>query len=211
MVIAVDGPAASGKGTLARRLASFYGLGYLDTGSLYRGVGWLMLSQNLDPRHDDDAARLAKTFTLDAIAEADIRTPDVGRAASIIAAKPAVREALLSYQRDYASTPPGAILDGRDIGTVVCPDALIKLFIDASLEARAERRWRELSARDASISLQAVLEDIKRRDARDSGRETAPMRAAKDAVLLDTTQMDIDTVFAAACRVINRALEEKRA
>ncbi len=211
LIIAVDGPAASGKGTLSRRLAQYYGLAYLDTGVLYRGVGWLMLTQNLDPRDEEQAAMTAQAFTLAAVADADIRTPDVGRAASLVAAQPQVRAALLAYQRDFAANPPGgvrgAVLDGRDIGTVICPDALVKFFITASPEERARRRYKDHRAKDASITLDTTLEDIKRRDARDGGRETAPMRAAEDAELIDTTTLDADAVFARACRYIDKSLK----
>lgn len=212
IVIAVDGPAASGKGTLARRLASFYGLAFLDTGSLYRGVGWLMLSQGLSPRDPAEAEAAAISFSLDKLDGADIRTPDVGRAASIVAANPQVRRALLQFQRDFAANPPGhtkgAVLDGRDIGTVVCPDATVKLFVDAAPEIRAERRWKELSQRDSSISLDQVLEDINRRDRRDATRESAPMKAATDAHLIDTSRLDIDAAFTAVRRVVDKALSE---
>lgn len=209
-IIAVDGPAASGKGTLSRRVSSFYGLAYLDTGTLYRGVGWLLLSRGFDPRNEEEAAEAARGFSLDDLDGADIRTPDVGRAASVVAAQPAVRAALLDFQRQFAATLPegrkGAVLDGRDIGTVVCPDADVKLFIDAAPEIRANRRWRELVERDSSLREEDVLADIKRRDARDSGRETAPMKPASDAHLIDTSRLSIDAAFAAACRVIDRAL-----
>ncbi|WP_031551437.1 (d)CMP kinase [Parvularcula oceani] len=215
MVIAVDGPAAAGKGTLSRRLSGYYGLAYLDTGTLYRGVGWLMLSQGLDPRNAEDAAATARDFTLEKVADADIRTGDVGKAASVVAVQPAVRAALLDYQRNFACEgrpgARGAILDGRDIGTVVCPDATVKLFVTASDEARAERRWRELQVGDPGISLNQVLDDIRRRDARDSSRAEAPLRPAPGAHLLDTTSLSIDAAFAAACRVIDRALEDRRA
>ncbi|WP_041535405.1 (d)CMP kinase [Parvularcula bermudensis] len=211
MIIAVDGPAASGKGTLSRRLAAYYGLAYLDTGMLYRGVGWVMLSRQLDPRRVDDAEAAARAFSLDDIADADIRTPDVGRAASQVAVQPPVRAALLTYQRRFAAAPPnglrGAVLDGRDIGTVVCPDAPVKLYVTADTEVRAHRRWSELMARDArSLSFENVLEDIRRRDARDAGREEAPMRPAADAVIIDTTTLDPDEVFARALREIDRRL-----
>jgi cytidylate kinase len=210
IIIAVDGPAASGKGTLSRRLANYYNLGYLDTGVLYRGVGWLALSRNLDPRDPAQAETAAREFHLDLIADADIRTPDVGRAASLVAVQPAVRAILLDYQRNYALHPPGkfrgAVLDGRDIGTVVCPDALVKFYISAAPEVRAERRWRELSQRDASIGYEATLDDIRRRDARDAGREAAPMRPAQDAEFIDTSTLDADAVFARACRYVDQAL-----
>ncbi|MCI5044423.1 MAG: (d)CMP kinase [Aquisalinus sp.] len=210
IIIAVDGPAASGKGTLSRRVASFYGLAYLDTGSLYRGVGWVMLSRGLSPRDVEDAELTAKAFTLEQLDGADIRTPDVGRAASVVAAIPEVRDALLAFQRSFAIHPPnglkGAVLDGRDIGTVVCPDATVKLFIDAAVGVRAERRWKELNERDSSVSYVQVLEDIKRRDMRDSTREAAPMKAAQDAHLIDTSELDIDAAFAAVRREIDKAL-----
>ena len=215
LVVAVDGPAAAGKGTLSRRLSGYYSLAYLDTGTLYRGVGWLMLRDGLDPRDAEDAERTARRFHVDQLADADIRTGDVARAASVVAVQPGVRAALLDYQRGFAARPPegadGAILDGRDIGTVVCPDAEVKLFVTASPECRAERRWQELRLGDPSLSEAAVLDDIKRRDARDSGRAEAPLRPAPGAHLLDTTALSIDAAFAAARRVIERALEDRRA
>lgn len=211
LVIAVDGPAASGKGTVSRRLAGYYSLAYLDTGLLYRGVGWTLLSRNQDPSDAAIATAAAEGFDLRQIADADIRTPDVAKAASLVAVIPGVRSALLEFQRRFSDRPPGgqrgAVVDGRDIGTVVCPDAPVKLFVTASPEERARRRWKELSAREAALSYDTVLGDIKRRDARDAGRETAPMRAAEDAVLIDTTEMDPDTVFARACRVVDAALD----
>ncbi len=210
LVIAVDGPAASGKGTLSRRVAHFYGLAYLDTGSLYRGVGWLMLSKGLSPRNVEEIEVAASTLTLEQLDNADIRTPDVGRAASVVAAIPEVRQALLQYQRQYATNPPagkrGAILDGRDIGTVVCPDASVKFFVDAAAEVRAERRWRELFQHNNSLTLDQVLDDIRRRDTRDATRTAAPMKAAQDAHLIDTSLLDIDAAFAAVRRVIDKAL-----
>ncbi|WP_410795901.1 (d)CMP kinase [Parvularcula sp. LCG005] len=213
MIIAVDGPAASGKGTLSRRIASYYELAYLDTGTLYRGVGWVMLSKNLDPGDEAAAGETARSFSLEQIAGADIRTPDVGRAASRVAALPVVRAALLDFQRQFAAKPPhgaaGAVLDGRDIGTVVCPDALVKFYITAAPEERARRRHEELRQRDGGLSYEMTLEDIKRRDARDSGRETAPMRPAADAQFIDTTKLDADAVFARACRFIDNAIEDR--
>ena len=215
LVVAVDGPAAAGKGTLSRRLGGYYSLAYLDTGALYRGVGWLMLREGLDPRNADDAAETARRFRIEVLENADIRTGDVARAASVVAVQPEVRAALLDYQRDFAAAPPrgarGAVLDGRDIGTVVCPDAEVKLFVTASPECRAERRWLELKLADPHLPLDAVLEDIKRRDQRDAGRAAAPLRPARDAHLLDTTSLSIDAAFAAARRVIDRALGDRRA
>lgn len=210
-VIAVDGPAASGKGTLSRRLANYYGLAYLDTGMLYRGVGWLLLNKSADPRDEAAAAAVANEFDLRQIEGANIRTADVGKAASVVAAHTDVRAALLDFQRNFSISPPGrvrgAILDGRDIGTVICPDALVKFYVTATPEVRAERRWKDLRAHDPSATLERTLEDIKRRDARDSGRDSAPMRPAPDAEFMDTTAMDPDTAFARACRIVDQALE----
>lgn len=210
-VIAVDGPAASGKGTLSRRLANYYGLAYLDTGMLYRGVGWCLLNSSVDPRDEAAASATARAFALDQIDGANIRTADVGKAASVVAAQPAVRAALLDFQRDFAVSPPGhvrgAVLDGRDIGTVVCPDALVKLYVTATPEVRAERRWKDLRSQDPSATLEGTLEDIQRRDARDSGREAAPMRPATDAEFMDTTSLNPDAAFARACRFVDQALD----
>ena len=215
LVIAVDGPAAAGKGTLSRRLGSYYQLAYLDTGTLYRGVGWLMLREGLDPRNEEDAAATARRFSIEELEHADIRTGDVARAASVVAVQPEVRAALLDYQRNFAANPPGqargAVLDGRDIGTVVCPDATVKLFVTAKAETRARRRWYELKVGDPSLSEQSVLDDIKRRDARDQGRAEAPLKPAEGAVLLDTSSLSIDRVFAEARRVIDRAIETETA
>jgi cytidylate kinase len=212
IVIAVDGPAASGKGTLSRRISHFYNLSYLDTGKLYRGVGWLLLTRGLNPRNEAEAAEVARGFSLEQIEDANIRTPDVGGAASVVAAQPAVRAALFDFQRNFALKPApgkaGAVLDGRDIGTVVCPEATVKLFIHASPEVRAHRRWLELYAQDKSISEESVLDDIKRRDQRDSTREDAPLKPASDAHLLDTSRLSIDAAFAAARRMIDQALKE---
>lgn len=211
IVIAVDGPAASGKGTLSRRLANYYGLAYLDTGTLYRGVGWLMLDGNLDPRDEEVATGVAEAFDVSQIEGANIRTADVGKAASVVAAIAGVRAALLDYQRDFAKTPPGnlrgAVLDGRDIGTVVCPDALVKLYVTATPEVRAKRRWKDLRSLDPSATLEQTLDDIRRRDARDAGRDSAPMRPAEDAEFMDTTNLDPDAAFARACRFIDQALD----
>lgn len=211
MIIAIDGPAAAGKGTLARRLAEHYGLAYLDTGALYRAVGRELLRAGRDPH--DEAAAVAAARTLDpaALSSPDLRDEKVGEAASIVAAMPAVREALIEFQRRFATHPPGgrgAVLDGRDIGTVVCPDADIKFFVTASDEERARRRAEELRRRGRSADEAAVLADLKRRDARDSGRATAPLRPASDAILLDTTGMTIDAVFESARKAIDARLAE---
>lgn len=210
-VIALDGPAASGKGTLAMLIADAYGLAYLDTGSLYRGVAWIMLNAGDDPRDETAAERTARDFAVEKLKNADIRTREVGAAASVIAAQPGVRQALLDFQRNFAKHPPGdakgAVLDGRDIGTVVCPDATVKFFVVASPEVRAHRRWIELSPSKPALTEAEVLADLKERDARDAARSDAPMVKAGDAELLDTTSLTIDAAFAAARRVIDGVLK----
>ncbi len=210
LVIALDGPAASGKGTLAMLIADAYNLAYLDTGSLYRGVAWIMLNDGADPRNEAAAERTARDFSVLKLKDADIRTREVGAAASIVAAQPKVRQALLDYQRNFAKNPPGgtkgAVLDGRDIGTVVCPDATVKFFVVASPEVRAHRRWLELLPSKPALTEAEVLADLKERDARDAARADAPMAKAADAELLDTTSLTIDAAFAAARRVIDGVL-----
>lgn len=210
-VIALDGPAASGKGTLAMLIAGHYGLAYLDTGSLYRGVAYVLLREGDDPREEETAARVAREFSLDRIAGAEIRTREIGAAASIVAAQPAVRQALLDFQRDFARHPPGgargAVLDGRDIGTIVCPDATVKFFVIASPEIRARRRYLELRDEKPGLREADVLADLKERDDRDAARADAPMVRAEDAELLDTSHMTIEAAFAAARRVIDGALQ----
>ena len=194
MIIAVDGPAAAGKGTVARALARHFGLNFLDTGSLYRMVGLAVLASGA--RADDAAAATAAARALDpgTFGDAELRGEAVGAAASLAAAIPEVRAALLGLQRDFASRPPGAVLDGRDIGTVVCPDADVKLYITASPEVRARRRQTELGATD----YEAVLAEIRARDARDSSRAVAPLVPASDAVVIDTSAMDAGQAIAAA-------------
>lgn len=210
-VIALDGPAASGKGTLAQMIAKTYGFAYLDTGSLYRGVAWLVLSRGLDPSDEGAAAAVAADFSLKAIEGADIRTREVGAAASKVAAMPAVRQALLEFQRRFARRPPGgeagAVLDGRDIGTIVCPDADIKFFVVASPPVRAHRRWLELRDAKSGLTEAEVFADLAERDARDAARTDAPMVMAEDAELLDTTHLTIEAAFAAARRVIDGAFQ----
>ena len=204
MIIAIDGPAASGKGTLARRLAVRYDLRHLDTGMLYRAVARAVIDAGADVA--DPAARLAAARALDAAQlrdAASLREPGMGEAASIVAADPAVRAEILAFQRDFANRPPGAVLDGRDIGSVVCPNADAKIFVTAAPEARAERRWRELAGNGAEISYEQVLDDIRRRDARDTSRAVAPLRPADDAHLLDTTDLDIEAAFRAAVDLIS--------
>lgn len=205
MVIAIDGPAASGKGTLAQRLALHYGLPHLDTGLLYRGVALTLLDAGASLDDEAAAARAAEALIADRLADPRLRARAMGEAASRISAVPAVRAALLAWQRRFAGTSAGAVLDGRDIGTVVCPDARVKLFITAAAAERARRRHRELSARGETTMLAAILADIEARDARDASRATAPLKAAADAVVLDTTHLDADEAFAAARSVVDRA------
>lgn len=206
MIIAVDGPAASGKGTIARRLAQAFALNYLDTGLLYRGVARDVLASGF--KLGDPWAALATARRLDPATLADPRLRDdaIGEAASIVAGIPDVRVALLDYQRAFASRTPGAVLDGRDIGTVVCPGATAKIFVTASPEVRARRRFDELEGRGSAGTYESVLADILRRDARDAGRASAPMLVAEDADLLDTTSLDIEAAFEAAVRLIKRKI-----
>jgi len=203
-VVAIDGPAAAGKGTLARRLAGALGLAYLDSGLLYRAVGRLVLENGGVP--DDPAAAEAAARRLVAadLTRADLRGPEADRASSLVAKVSGVRSALLAFQRQVASQ--GAVLDGRDIGTVVVPDAPAKLFVTASLEARARRRWLELQDRGAAVSLAAVEAALQARDAQDTARDTAPLKAAPNAVVLDTTELDADAAFAAALEIVKRRL-----
>lgn len=198
MIIAVDGPAAAGKGTIARALARHFGFHFLDTGALYRMVGLAALRSGGEPITTQAAIAAAKNLDPSSFVDADLRTEKVGAAASIVAVIPEVRAALLEFQRSFARKAPGAVLDGRDIGTVVCPDAHAKLFVTASAEVRARRRQVELGAED----YEAVLADIRARDARDSQRATAPLVAAPDAVTLDTSEMDIAAAVAAAIAVV---------
>ncbi|CAN5395505.1 (d)CMP kinase [soil metagenome] len=206
LVIAVDGPAASGKGTVAARLARTYGLPFLDTGLLYRAVGMGVLASGGDL--SDEAAAVTVARGLDARGLSDdpsLTTGEAGEAASRVAGYTGVRGALLDLQQAFARQPGGAVLDGRDIGTVIAPDAPAKLFITATPETRATRRWKQLTARCDDISFEAMLADIVKRDERDAGRGAAPMVQAADAALLDTTDMDIETAFDAARRIVEAA------
>jgi len=196
LTIAIDGPAAAGKGTLARRLAAAYNLAYLDSGSLYRGTALTLLRDSLP---ETEAVAAAKKLRPELLADPELRAEATGRLASKVAAIPAVRAALLDWQRNFAKHPPGGkpgvVLDGRDIGTVVLPDAMVKLFITASDEARAMRRFKELQEKGEAAIYARVLEDMRERDARDTARSTAPMRPAEDALIIDTSALDADQVY----------------
>ncbi|MFM9938369.1 MAG: (d)CMP kinase [Hyphomicrobiaceae bacterium] len=206
MIIAIDGPAASGKGTLARRIAAHFGYSCLDTGLLYRAVARDVLASGGSLEDEVLAARLARILDPATLDDAGLRLPGVGDAASVVAKVPAVRRALLDFQRNFAAQEPGAVLDGRDIGTVVCPDAPVKMFITAAVEVRARRRFEELRARGEPVTYDRVLEVIRRRDERDSGRADAPMKPADDAILLDTSDLAIDAAFEAAVGLILRRI-----
>lgn len=204
MIIAIDGPAASGKGTLARRLAEHYGLPYLDTGLLYRAVALAVMRAGKNPGDEPAAIAAARGLGFHAVQEAELRGAEMAEAASLVAAIPAVREAILGMQRKIARTPPGAVLDGRDIGTVVCPDADVKLFVTASPEVRALRRCKELSERGEAADCNEVLRRLMDRDRRDETRAVAPLKRAPDAHLLDTSDLDIEAAFQAAVSIIDR-------
>ena len=206
LIIAVDGPAASGKGTIAARLARAYGLPHLDTGLLYRAVGLGLLDAggSLDDR--EAAETVARALDAGHLTDTDRLTDrGAGEAASRVAGYPGVRAALLAFQKAFATRPGGAVLDGRDIGTVIAPQAQAKLFVTATPQVRAQRRWKQLTARGEVIAYEDMLADIIRRDERDAGRGAAPMVQAEDAVLLDTTDMDIETAFDAARRIVEAA------
>ena len=212
VVIAVDGTAASGKGTLAKRLAQHFGFAHLDSGSLYRLTALGVIRASGDPRNEADAVAAAGQIDPAQSDSPDIRQAPIAEAASVVAAFPAVRARLLEFQRSFAANPPGgtkgAVIDGRDIGTVVCPNATAKLFVDARSEARAHRRWLELKALGRVADEAVVLADIRNRDARDSQRAVAPLKLAADAALLDTSNLDIDAAFAAALALVKPRVEE---
>ncbi len=200
MIIAVDGPAAAGKGTIARALAQHFGYHHLDTGTLYRRVGLELLKSDGDIHDAKVATAIAQNLHSYAWLDYELRTEAVGAAASIVASIPEVRAALLEFQRSFAEQKPGAVLDGRDIGTVVCPKAQVKLFVTASPEVRAQRRLAELRESGADVTFEAVLQDIIQRDERDKNRPVAPLIPAKDAVVIDTSEMTAEEAIAAAIR-----------
>lgn len=195
--VAIDGPAAAGKGTISKAVAAHFGFAHLDTGLLYRAVGARMLA-------GDDPVSAARSLT-EADMRGDLRTAEVAEAASVVAAIPEVRAALVEFQRAFARADGGAVLDGRDIGTMICPGAEVKLYVTASPEVRAERRWKELRGNGADTTLAEVLRDVRARDERDSTRATAPLRPAADAVVIDTSTMSIEEAVAAAVAVVSQA------
>jgi cytidylate kinase len=193
--VAIDGPAAAGKGTISKGVASHFGFAHLDTGLLYRAVGRRVLD-GVDP------VAAAQALTAEELEQGDLRTAEIAQAASKVAVIPEVRAALVDFQHAFARRAGGAVLDGRDIGTVICPEAEVKLFVTASAEVRAERRFLELSAKGSDVTRDQVLADVRERDARDAERSTAPMKPAEDAVLLDTSELNIDDALAKAVEII---------
>jgi cytidylate kinase len=203
MIIAIDGPAASGKGTLGKKLAAHYRLRHLDTGLLYRAVAKALLDAGQNPGDEARAIAAAKAIDPARFDEAALKRYEIGEAASVVSAIAGVRAALFRFQQEFAAAPPGAVLDGRDIGTVICPNAEVKIFVTASPEVRARRRALELRGRGETVNDTDILADILRRDERDRSRAAAPLRQAPDAHLLDTTSLDIDAAFQAAVRLID--------
>jgi cytidylate kinase len=210
MIIAIDGPAASGKGTLGKRLAVHYGLRHLDTGLLYRAVAKALLDAGHSPNNQARAVAAADAIDPAAFDEIALKGHAVGEAASLVSAIPDVRAALLAFQRNFAIKPPGAVLDGRDIGTVICPNAEVKIFVTATPQVRARRRVLEIQGRGESVDEAEILADIRRRDERDMSRATAPLKQADDAHLLDTTALNADAVFQAAVELVDRLRRKPR-
>ncbi|KLK94424.1 cytidylate kinase [Microvirga vignae] len=202
MIIAIDGPAASGKGTLGKRLSEHFGFAHLDTGLLYRAVARVMLDQEIALTDRDAAHEVALNLDVTHLDDPRLRGAQMGEAASMISGYQPVRDALLAFQRQFAEQPPGAVLDGRDIGTVVCPHADVKLFITATPEERARRRHLELLKRGEQTEYETILGDIRRRDERDMNRATAPLKPAADAITLDTTRLDAEAAFQAALDLV---------
>lgn len=195
LVIAIDGPAASGKGTVGRRLADYFGYRYLDTGSLYRVVGLKLIYQEKSPDNEEQALQICKEITSDDLANPRIRQQKVGQAASIVSAIPSVRKSLLKWQQQFAANGQGAVLDGRDIGTVVCPDADFKVYMTATIDARARRRHKEYCGQGIDVSYESVYKELQARDERDSKRKIAPLKPAEDAFYLDTSYISANEVF----------------
>lgn len=210
-VVAIDGPAASGKGTLARRIAIHYGIPHLDTGLTYRAVAKALLDQGLPLDDEAVAAEVALNLDLHGMDKAVLSAHAIGEAASKVAVMPAVRRALVEAQRNFAAALPSSVLDGRDIGTVVCPQAEIKLFVTASPEVRAQRRFDEILAKGGAANFDEILADLKKRDDRDMNRTDSPLRPAEDAHLLDTSKMSIEAAFLAAKKLIDHALAQHKA
>lgn len=205
LVIAIDGPAASGKGTLARRLAEFFNLPHLDTGLLYRATACALLDEGLPLDDEEAATAAARGLSLTDFDDARLRSREMGEAASVVAALPQVRAELVDLQRRFAAREEGAVLDGRDIGTVICPSARVKIFVTATPETRAQRRALELARRGEEVDYPTILADVKRRDERDSARAVAPLKPAADAVTLDTSDLDIEAAFRAAVAIVEEA------
>jgi cytidylate kinase len=211
IVIAVDGTAASGKGTLAKKLAAHFGFAHLDSGALYRLTALAVIAAKGDPKNETDALKGAQSMDLSLAGDLSIRTDVVGQAASFVAAIPAVRQALLDFQQSFLSHPPGgspgAVMDGRDIGTVICPEATAKLYIDARPELRAHRRWLELKSMGIKRDEKGLLAELNARDAADKSRPISPLKRAPDADLLDTSDLGIDAAFAAALALVSPKVE----
>jgi cytidylate kinase len=202
MIIAIDGPAASGKGTLAKRLAAHYGYRHLDTGVIYRAVAHALLSSGIDLNDETRAAAAALALDPATFDNPELKSQAIGSAASVVSALPKVREALVAFQRQFAASPPGAVLDGRDIGTVICPDAAVKIFVVADPQVRAQRRTLEARGRGEPADEAAVLADILARDERDQNRAVAPLKPARDAYLLDNSHLDIEGGVRAAIDIV---------
>lgn len=205
LVIAIDGPAASGKGTLARRLAEYFNLPHLDTGLLYRATACALLDEGLPLDDEEAATAAARGLSLTDFDDARLRSREMGEAASVVAALPQVRAELVDLQRRFAAREEGAVLDGRDIGTVICPSARVKIFVTASPETRAQRRALELARRGEEVDYPTILADVKRRDERDSARAVAPLKPAADAMTLDTSDLDIEAAFREAVAIVEKA------
>lgn len=208
-IIAIDGPAASGKGTLARKLASHYGFSYLDTGLTYRAVADQLLKRRFPLNDEDIALKTASLIDFGSLDRAHLSEHEIGEAASKVAVMGRLRKTLVDMQKAFAEQSKGAVLDGRDIGTVVCPDADVKLYIIAAAEVRAERRYNEMVGKGEKVDYNAILADLKRRDERDMKRAESPLKPAKDAHLLDTTKLSIEGAFAAACAIIDPIIEKR--